>query len=271
MIFMKNLKTIGTTFLLIAAMTLSVSACSSDQKSSSTTDAGADTTEAVTTAAETTTAATTTTAAITTTADGNTTEPETTGDSNYGYDAEELHRGYWDYDLAEVSGFFEEDGTTLVSASANNMAIVQNATLQYGTISATLTSKEGSEANDNGIVFGVDNEGDSNYFWESTRCYYFLFVADGNYLYLAKVQYNGNTWTVCKTSDVLDGYTHGDTFTISATIVDTGKGSVDIICSYNGEEIFTYTDSAPFTGTAFGIRAEVADVVYRDLTITPTT
>ena len=164
--------------------------------------------------------------------------------------------------VTEVSGFglYEGEGT---SDSGNYMAIVNNDTMSSGKITATFTGLAGSDANDNGIVFGMADFEEGSFFWEAgAPTYYFLFVSDRGSLYLAKVAYQGNNWTVCvDTAETIEGYVHGDQVTITAEWDGTGN----IKCYANDTLMIEYTDPDPFVGTRYGVRCEVAGVVYHSV------
>jgi hypothetical protein len=163
--------------------------------------------------------------------------------------------------VTEVSGFgvYEGEGT---SDSGNYMAIVNNDTMSSGKITAVFTGLEGSGANDNGIVFGMEDFEDGSFFWEDGPSYYFLFVSDRGSLYLSKVSYNGSPWNVCvDTAETIEGYVHGDQVTISVE----WDGAGNIKCYANDTLMIEYADADPLVGTNYGVRCEVAGVVYHSV------
>ena len=135
--------------------------------------------------------------------------------------------------------------------------------MSSGKLTATFTGLAGSDANDNGIVFGMADFEEGSFFWEAgAPTYYFLFVSDRGSLYLAKVAYQGNNWTVCvDTAETIEGYVHGDQVTITAEWDGTGN----IKCYANDTLMIEYTDPDPFVGTRYGVRCEVAGVVYHSV------
>lgn len=233
-----------------------------------TTDGGNNTT---TTVAATTTKATTTT---TKTPDSKPTEstPDPTDEPGEQVDTLKLAGGKCgDLQLEgyEAQGYYVEEDGKMVSDSGNAMFVVTNDRMASGKLTATFTSLAGSDANDNGIVFGMgENLGDEyedNFFWEDpsvTPTYYFLFVSDASTLYLAKVA-DGKAWTVLMNTEgkQIAGYTHGTTITIRVEF--DGQGHIQ--CYANDELMIDYTDANPLTGDRYGIRCEVPGVVYESV------
>ncbi len=220
--------------------------------------------------AETTPAATTTTPAATTTtkAPPPIIPPVTGGDETvppeeeYVYDFPNAKAGDTALKAVEVSGYgLYEDEVT--SDSGNYMAIFTNDKMSSGKLTATFTGLAGSDANDNGIVFGMADFEEGSFFWEAgAPTYYFLFVSDRGSLYLSKVAYQGNNWTVCvDTAETIEGYVHGDQVTITAE----WDGAGNIKCYANGTLMIEYADADPLVGTNYGVRCEVAGVVYHSV------
>lgn len=155
----------------------------------------------------------------------------------------------------EVSGYWE-DGA---SVDPNSMFLFTNDSMAAGSLTATFTGVEGSES-DCGIVFCMEEDvNELTWFWENGPAYYMLFVADAGTLYLSKVSYQGNPWTVLQiTAEPIPGFVHGQQVTIKAEFDGTGN----IKCYANGELLIEYTDASPLTGTGYGVRAEIPNVVY---------
>ena len=151
---------------------------------------------------------------------------------------------------ADGKGYTVTD-TSAVSKSWCNVFVVTNDKMPLtskGSLTATFKAKSGSDANDNGIIFGL--QADSNVtVWESgwwSDQYYFLYVGDNNNLILAKP---GNGWSTLKGTDnnCIEGYTHGDEVTIKAEFEPTDNGL--LIKGYaNGVLLIEYTDVNPLTG-----------------------
>ena len=109
----------------------------------------------------------------------------------------------------------------------------------------------------------MEDEYEQYYFWEDGPTYYFLFVSDDATLYLAKASDNGHPWTELHISSPIPNYKHGDTVTISVEF--DGEGFID--CYANGEWLISFYDDAWTGGGIYGIRCEVPDVCYTDVTV----
>jgi hypothetical protein len=161
-----------------------------------------------------------------------------------------------------ASGEFSFEYGDAVSVTDNNMFIVTNDRLPKGKITATFQAPD-QHNNDNGIVFGmIDDEYEQYYFWEDGPTYYFLFVSDDANLYLAKVSDNGAPWTELQIVPI-PNYKHGDTVTISVEF--DGEGFID--CYANEEWLISYYDENWSGGARYGIRCEVPDVCYTNVTV----
>lgn len=159
-----------------------------------------------------------------------------------------------------VAGEFTFDQGIAYSATANSMFIFTNETLEDGILTATFMAPEG-DVNDNGIIFGMEDDVDKlYYYWEDGPAYYFLFVSDDCSLYLAKVSFYGNPWEPLEVVPLPD-YQHGDEVTISVDY----NGYGDIYCYANGELLINYTDIDYLEGGRFGIRCEVPGVAYTSI------
>lgn len=154
-----------------------------------------------------------------------------------------------------VNGAFEEHDGVLISKSGNAFAVHKELTFTSGSIAAYLKA---NERGDNGIVFGLTDNGLTSY-WEQGVSYYFFFISRDGTAYLAKVD---NGWKVLKVV-AIPNYNVNKTYKVSI--------------SWNGEKIWcyvddvlyiTYTDDNPLTGTKVGLRAQVANVEYSDIELT---
>ena len=160
-----------------------------------------------------------------------------------------------------ASGEFSFDEGDAMSTTENNMFIVTNDRMVKGKITATFSAPE-QNINDNGIIFGMTEDTDEQYFfWEDGPTYYFLFVSDDCTLYLAKVSYNGQPWNEIKVSTQIPNYKHGDVVTI--TVEFDGEGCID--CYVNDEWLISEFDEDWSGGGRYGIRCEVPGVVYTDV------
>ena len=160
-----------------------------------------------------------------------------------------------------ASGEFSFAEGDALSTTENNMFIVTNDRLAKGKLSATFAAPQ-QNINDNGIIFGMTEDTDEQYFfWEDGPTYYFLFVSDDATLYLAKVSYNGQAWTELKVTAPIPNYTHGDV--INITVEFDGEGFID--CYANEDWLISYYDEEWTGGTRYGIRCEVPGVCYTDV------
>ena len=160
-----------------------------------------------------------------------------------------------------ASGEFSFDEGDALSTTENNMFIVTNDRMAKGKLTATFTAPV-QNINDNGIIFGMVEDTDEQYFfWEDGPTYYFLFVSDNCNLYLAKVSYNGQPWTEIMVTAPITGYSHGDVITISVEF--DGEGCID--CYANDEWMISVYDDDWSGGSRYGIRCEVPEVVYTDV------
>ena len=160
-----------------------------------------------------------------------------------------------------ASGEFSFDEGDALSTTENNMFIVTNDRMAKGKLTATFSAPE-QNINDNGIIFGMTEDTDEQYFfWEDGPTYYFLFVSDDCTLYLAKVSYNGQPWTELKVTAPIPNYTHGDVITISVEF--DGEGCID--CYANEEWLISVYDEEWSGGSRYGIRCEVPGVIYTDV------
>lgn len=159
----------------------------------------------------------------------------------------------------EAAGYWEDGADIDGEYGGHAMFIFTNDTMASGTLTATFTGVEGSPS-DSGIIFGMEDDVDEMiWFWENGPAYYMLFASDAGNLYLAKVGYQGNPWTVCEvTADPIPGFVHGQQVTIKAEFDGTGH----IKCYANGELLIDYTDPAPLSGNRYGVRAEIIGVTY---------
>lgn len=159
-----------------------------------------------------------------------------------------------------ASGEFSFDEGDALSTTENNMFIVTNDRMAKGKITATFSAPE-QNINDNGIIFGMTEDTDEQYFfWEDGPTYYFLFVSDDGNLYLAKVSDGGQPWTELDIKPI-PNYKHGDSVTISVEF--DGEGAID--CYANDEWLISYYDYAWTGGARYGIRCEVPGVCYTEV------
>ncbi|MGM9680463.1 MAG: hypothetical protein ACI3XR_03050 [Eubacteriales bacterium] len=264
------MKKLSLALALIFALT-AFAGCNNEEPASTTTNGG------TTTSAATTTTSTTTTTKPSAPDSDEPSAPTSEEEDEDQLDIMELAGGKsGDLQLEgyEANGYWIEEDGKMVCDYGNppngSLFVVTNDRMSAGTLEATYTTLAGSDQNDNGIVFGIEeNLGEEsyyNYFWESpdiTPAYYFLFSSDAGTLYLAKVAY-GVAWTVIDSGSSIEGYTHGCTITIKVEF--DGQGHIQ--CYANDLLMIDYQDPNPLTGDRYGIRAEVAGVAYESVIAT---
>lgn len=146
------------------------------------------------------------------------------------------------------------------AATGASMFIVTNDSMSAGSLTAKFTGVTGSPS-DSGIVFCVEEDVNEDiFYWENGPAYYMLFASDGCTLYLAKVSYNGQPWNALQTA-AIPGFQHGDEITITAEF--DGEGNIKGYA--NGELLIEYNDPSPIEGSGYGVRAEIRDVTYSEI------
>ena len=268
-------KLIRTIACLMAVATLAVSMAACGGDNATTTAAAAATTVAAakTTGKQTTTGAATTTIP-TTTVIAPVTNPQT---GPYAFYQEDEVVEFSGFTMVNNNGYGEqlEDGS-IRAESRLTMYTAWDATMKYGKITVDITSAADNTSNDNGVCFGIQGKGMKGileedptanpYFFEKDYAYYICFVSDSGTFGLCKVWWNTRSWTNLQWAGKLDGYTHGDRFTITAEIHEGGV----IKCYYNGQLLIEYTDPDPIIGgEGFGFRLEEKNVVCHSIKIEP--
>ena len=152
-----------------------------------------------------------------------------------------------------ANGSFKDN---LVSVEGNSLALNKAQEFTSGTIQ--LTVNLAGIKSDSGIVFGLEDNGSSE-FWEKGVSYYFYFVSIDGLAYLGKVA-NG-AWQICSTS-TLKGFNPSKDYDLKVI-----KKENVMYCFTDGELQFSYTDSRPLKGTKFGIRAGRKDVTFSSISI----
>lgn len=153
-----------------------------------------------------------------------------------------------------VSGIFKQQNGAIISVSGSALAVKEISTFTSGTFSAHVKAKT---ASDNGIIFGLTNNGLSSY-WEVGVSYYFFFVSRDGTAYLGKVS---NGWSELHNVPISD-YSINNTYKLTVEWDGT-----TINCYVDDELYFTYTDSNPLTGNRYGIRAGTPEVEFTNITI----
>lgn len=150
-------------------------------------------------------------------------------------------------------GYREATKASVISSSANALAVKKEGEFVYGSLQATV-KLSGARA-DNGIVFAL-TDGGANTYWENGVSYYFFFVSLSGTAYLGKVS---NGWTVCGVK-TLANYDPSGTYRLKVTRDDT-----TIYCYVDGELYLSYTDANPLWGKGYGMRAGASGVEFSDV------
>lgn len=153
-------------------------------------------------------------------------------------------------------GDYEKDGDGYSSTSGNAILTLTDKTMAYGTFSATLT-KNG--AADDGIIFGLSENGLNSY-WESGVSYYFFFISNRGTGYLGKV--NNGTWKWLGESATVAGYNGKGTYGLRVT-----RDVSSIKCYVDGVLCVDYSDLSPLTGSGVGLRAGASGVKYDGISV----
>lgn len=149
-----------------------------------------------------------------------------------------------------------------VSDSADTIAVYKDS-ISGSKYSVSVTLTKGAANEDDGIVFGLSDNGQSD-FWENNGVsYYFFFISKDNTAYLGKVNANeDDVWEMLDVSHVL----------ATATTYDI-KVEVDgnlIKCYVDGDLMIEYTAEDMLTGNLVGIRAGGKGAIYSELVVTET-
>lgn len=152
-----------------------------------------------------------------------------------------------------ANGLFMNENGKAVSKVANSIAELENSEFVYGTLEVTVKN---NGAADNGLIFDVTSNA-SHIYWENNVSYYFFFVNKDGVVLLGKV--DDGTWTLCQES-VYNGYDPNGTYNLKIE-----KDSTTIYGYVNGSSYIAFSDSAPLTGTGYGLRAGGAGVAFTNL------
>ena len=154
------------------------------------------------------------------------------------------------------NGDYEKDGDGYRSTSGNAILNLADKAMAYGTFTATVT-KNG--AADDGIIFGLSENG-LNAYWESGVSYYFFFISNRGTGYLGKV--NNGTWTWLGESATVAGYNEKGTYMLRVT-----RAAGSIKCYVDGVLCVDYRDLSPLTGVGVGLRAGASGVKYDGISV----
>ena len=160
------------------------------------------------------------------------------------------------YDLCN-GNFTQPEIGTFVSSTANALFVSNCSTFVNGSIEVTM--KLAGENKDNGIVFGLSDQGQGEY-WEGTGIrYYFFFISIAGQAYLGKADNGG--WQLCATKQISD-YNNAGTYKLRITRHDE-----TIFCFVDDSLDIAYSDSNPLPGDKFGLRAGGSNVTYTNLIV----
>ena len=163
-----------------------------------------------------------------------------------------------DYNV--VNGNAKEVDGKIIATVGSTLLVNKSGAFAKGTISATI--KMGT-LSDSGIVFGLSDNGLSEY-WEGGVDYYEFFLTAWNGVYLAKINGTGNpVWNEIKSMGA--GIQPNVEYTLK---VEWNEGNIR--CYVNDVLYINYRDTAPLTGTKYGYRAIGAGVEYGAITTTET-
>ena len=162
-----------------------------------------------------------------------------------------------DYYQMSNGSFSQPDIGTFISTSTNSLLVSENETFTNGTIEVTM--QLAGENKDNGIVFGLSDNDRSNY-WEGNGIkYYFFFISIAGQAYLGKADNGG--WQLCATKQITD-YDNTGSYRLKVTRHDE-----TIFCFVDDSLDIAFSDSNPFTGEKFGLRAGGSNVTYTNLKV----
>ncbi len=154
------------------------------------------------------------------------------------------------------SGNFSVDGEKLRSTGKNSLLSFSDKGFAYGTYSVKM-KKSGN--GDDGIVFGLSENGIRSY-WENGVSYYFFFISERGTAYLGKA--NDGTWTVCGESARIPDYTDDGEYVLK--VVRTASS---IVCYVDDVLYINYCDPVPLLGTSTGLRAARDGTEYSEVQV----
>ena len=156
-----------------------------------------------------------------------------------------------------ASGSAQEKDGVITTLQPSTLLTHKTGSFAEGTISATI--KMGT-LSDSGIIFGLSDNGLTNY-WEPGVDYYEFFLTGWGGVYLAKVNGTGTTvWNELKSLP------WGIQTDVEYTLKVEWKDG-NIKCYVNDALCIDYTDANPLTGTQYGYRAIGTGVEYGPITV----
>ena len=161
------------------------------------------------------------------------------------------------------NGSFDADETRIYSSESNSIAYKEDE-FALGTLSVDMI--QSGIASDSGIIFGLERNGNIN-FWEENVSYYFFFINFEGHPYLGKV--NNGSWTSLYFSPTpLDGFKFDVGSTNNLKIERT---ATTIKCFVDNVQVCEYIDKSPLLGKEYGFRVGVSTgLAYENLSVTKT-
>lgn len=156
-----------------------------------------------------------------------------------------------DYNI--VSGNANEADGKITSMMPNTLLTNKEGSFTDGTITATIKTVAGS---DSGIVFGLTDNGKTNFWEDKDVSYYFFFINVNGDAYLAKAG-GEPAWQQCGAVTHIADFNAANTYTLK--VVRNGN---NIKCYVNDTLYVDFTDEAALSGTKYGYRAQAAGVEY---------
>ena len=156
-----------------------------------------------------------------------------------------------DYNI--VSGNAKEADGKITSMMPNTLLTNKEGSFTDGTITATIKTVAGS---DSGIVFGLTDNGKTNFWEDKDVSYYFFFINVNGDAYLAKAG-GEPAWQQCGAVTHIADFNAANTYTLK--VVRNGN---NIKCYVNDTLYVDFTDEAALSGTKYGYRAQAAGVEY---------
>ena len=159
-----------------------------------------------------------------------------------------------------ASGEFTTEGDVYTTVGAT-LGVAKNIVMQDG-VKYSVEYTPGA-SHDGGLVFGLNDNGETQ-FWEKTNVYYYmLMVNGGGIIFLAKIdgRTGASMWSVLDDKSNIKNIDWTKTYTLS--VVTSGKnvkGYVDDML------MFSYDVADTFVGTKLGFRSAIAGAKYSTIT-----
>ncbi len=172
----------------------------------------------------------------------------TEGENTFNQDVFRYDYAHGEYDLEQPS---------LISTQRTSMATSIDRTFRYGVLEADISFPL-NVTSQNGLVFGLSS--DKTNYWEGTGIsYYFFYITENGRACLGRTE-NGKWNTVFE--KVIRPFDSTHTYRMRAI-----RGENTISCYVDGILYGTFSDSAPLTGTKFGVRSGDQGVRFSDIRV----